>query len=44
MCVHQVLKRDAILFSKDSFPENFPRVELIAITETARKTVIPTLI
>jgi len=33
MYVHQVLKRDVILFSKDSFPVNLLRVELIAITE-----------
>jgi hypothetical protein len=43
MYVHQVLKRDAILFSKDSFPVNLLNVELIAIMETTRKTLIPTL-
>jgi hypothetical protein len=39
MYVHQVLKRDAILFSKDSFPVNLLRGELIAITETKRKNL-----
>lgn len=43
MYVHQMLKKDAILFSKDSFPGNLLRVELIATTGTTRKTAIPTL-
>jgi hypothetical protein len=43
MYAHQVLKRDAVLFSKDSFPVNVLRVELIAITETKRTAVILTL-
>jgi len=37
MYVHQVLKRDAVLFTKDSFPVNLLRVGLIAITETTKK-------
>jgi hypothetical protein len=38
-----VVKEVAILFSKDLFPGNFPRIKVIPTTETKSNIVMPAM-
>jgi hypothetical protein len=41
--IHKFKKGDAITFSKDSFPRNFPNINIILITEAEIKSTISSL-